>query len=81
MLAVGQTVKIRLADESLSAAYPWEGTTVPVKIVGIYPKFIVCTVLPHKNPKGFRESSPYNITISNYDLKTKRIIIVEESDE
>ena len=59
MLAVGQTVKIRLADESLSAAYPWEGTTVPVKIVGIYPKFIVCTVLPHKNPKGFRESSPY----------------------
>ena len=74
---LGKIVHVRLEDKELSSAYPWEGAVVPVKIIGIYPRFIVGTVLPHKNPKGFRESSPYNITISNYDLKTKRIIIME----
>lgn len=74
---LGKIVHVRLEDKELSSAYPWEGAAVPVKIIGIYPKFIVGAVLPHKNPKGFRESSPYNITISNYDLKTKRIIIME----
>ena len=75
MLAVGQTIHARLNEETLTSIYPWEAATVPVKIIGVYPKFIVGTVLPHKNPKGFRKSGPYNVTISNYDLKTKRIVI------
>ena len=74
---LGAIIHIRLEDKDLAAAYPWEGATVPVKIIGVYPRYIVGTVLPHKNPKGFRKSSPYNITISRHDLKTKRIIIME----
>ena len=74
-MLVGQTVKATLKDESLKGAYPWEGATVPVKIIGEYPKFFVGTVLPHRNPNGYGESKPYNITIDKHDIKSGRIKI------
>ena len=77
---LGAIIHVRLEDKDLAPAFPCEGATVPVKIMGIYPKFIAGTVLPHKNTKGFRESSPYNITISNYDLITKRTVIINLHD-
>ena len=77
---LGAIIHIRLEDETLASAYPWEDVTVLVKITGIYPKFIVGTVLTHKNSKGFRKSSPYNIIINNYDLTAKRITIIDLHD-
>lgn len=74
-MLLGKTLNVRLKDEKLEQAYPWRGATVPVNLIGVYPYFLVGTVLPHRNPKGYGESHPYNITISRQDLIAKRIII------
>ena len=57
-----------------------KGIRVDVKVTGNYRSFITCTVLPHKNPKGFLNSSPYNITIDKNDIEN-RIIIVNKKCE
>ena len=71
----GQTVKIKLVDKSLKEAYPWNDTEVPVKITAEYPKFLVGTVLPHMNHKGFGNSRPYTVTIPKFDIQRGAFIL------
>lgn len=50
--------------------YPFssEGVSVPVRVLEEYPRWYLCLVLPHKNPRGFGESIPYRITVPKYDI-------------
>ena len=70
----GQTIKAKL-KAGHSDRYPWNGMEVPVKITGEYPTFLVGTVLPHRNPKGWGMSTPYGITIHKHDIYSGEMII------
>ena len=70
----GQTVKVKL-KAGTSDRYPWNGMEVPVKIVSEYPCFLLGLVLPHRNPKGWGMSAPYQITIHKHDIFIGEMII------
>ena len=70
----GETVKAKL-KRGTSDAYPWEGMEVPIKITAEYPNFLVGTVLSHKQPKGFRTSQEYTVTLDKHDIATGEMIL------
>ena len=71
---VGKTIKARLKSGN-NDRYNWNGTEVPIKILGEYPTFLAGMVLPHKNPKGWGMSTPYRITIHKHDIYSGEMII------
>lgn len=78
MSYVGSKVNVLLMqDRGYSsgsyAPYPnWYGTKIPVEVIGDYPNFYVCKVLPHVNTKSFSmgESGEYRVTIDKFDIAT-----------
>ena len=71
---VGKTVKVK--DRLIKGgAYPWEGCEVPVLITAEYPSFLLGTVLPHRNPRGFGTSRPYPITIDKHEIYIGNMIL------
>ena len=69
----GQTVKARTKHET--AAYPWQGQTVPIKVTAEFPNFLVGVVLPHNAPKGFGPSKEYTVTLDKHDISTGEMIL------
>ncbi len=50
---------------------------IPVYIEKEYPRFFVCTVLPHRN-KGAKAcglSSPYPMTIDKFNMKRREVLV------
>lgn len=71
---IGETIKVKFKKGD-SDAYPWQGMTVPVRIIGEYDAFLVGEVLPHLAPNGFGLSHPYTITIDKHDIQIGEMII------
>ena len=72
----GEKVRARL-KKGHSAAFPWEGMTVPVLVTAEYPKFLCGTVLAHRNPKGTGISHEYPITITQHDIYSGEMILTK----
>lgn len=71
---IGEQIEVKLMEKSLDSYPGWYGHYIPVEIIGDYPNFYLCNVLPHINPinKGFKVySKPYKITINKWDIGRK----------
>lgn len=41
---------------------------LPIVVKAEYPTWYLCEVLPHMNPRGWKTSTPYPMTISKWNL-------------
>ena len=57
--------------------YPWEGITVPVRVLAEYPTYLLCEVLHHIGPRGVPITDTYRITIDKHDIYTGEMVINE----
>lgn len=84
----GRTVRVRKrrnASEAMEARgkasgidpYPWEGITVPVRVLAEYPTYLLCEVLCHIGPRGFPITDTYRITIDKHDIYKGEMVINE----
>ncbi len=71
---IGETILVQFTKGDPDY-YPWGGKEVPVEITGEYEDFLVGTVLPHYNEKGFGLSTPYPITINKHDIQIGDMIL------
>lgn len=68
-LKVNDVIKVRINRKTSLESYPWGGGFAPLMIDAIYPKFIVCTVMPHRNPTvSFGTSKPYTVTLDKFEI-------------
>ena len=67
---IGETLKIQLMDPPSNLSDLLRGVWIPVRIEAEYPKYFVCTVLPHNNPVlSWGESKPYRYCINKMALQ------------
>lgn len=76
---LGAKMMCRVVAKDLYEGFPFAQyeAPVPIKVIGEYPDFITCEVLPHiaNSTQRFGESKPYRISISKFALMTGQITL------
>lgn len=70
----GKVVKARFNN---TQSPTWHDIFIPVRIEKEYPRWYLCTVLPHFNEKeGMSESKEYPMTIDKFALRTGEVVCI-----
>lgn len=65
-LRVNQKARVKL--DYFMGTDTYKDIYLPIVVKAEYPTWYLCEVLPHMNPRGWKTSAPYPVTISKWNL-------------
>ncbi len=72
---IGRTIKVRRKVQKETDCEPWAYGEQKMRVIGEFPDYLRCLVLPHMNPKGYEISEPYTTCLDKHDIECGDIII------